>query len=241
MDLVYIDPPFASGADYAKKVYLRRNPKVAEAIAQAEQELDIEELKAFEEKMYGDVWDKEKYLNWMYENLIAIKSVMSETASIYVHLDWHIGHYVKILLDEVFGESHFLNEVVWHYYNKMQGNVNRFASNHDVIFLYTKSDKYYGDGMLLIRPKIEIFQNLQDPDIALLLHQYASSCGCQSRFPAACSPMLMSSTALGGWIRASSYRHFHWTSRLIWPSSTPSTVSPSSMGLSFARMYDATL
>ena len=142
VDLVYIDPPFASGADYAKKVYIRRNPKVAEAIAQAEQELDVDELKAFEEKMYGDVWDKEKYLNWMYENLMAIKSIMSETASIYVHLDWHIGHYVKILLDEVFGESHFLNEIVWHYYNKMQGNVNRFASNHDVIFLYTKSDIY---------------------------------------------------------------------------------------------------
>ena len=101
VDLVYIDPPFASGADYAKKVYIRRNPKVAEAIAQAEQELDIDELKAFEEKMYGDVWEKEKYLSWMYENLMAIKSVMSETASIYVHLDWHIGHYVKILLDEI--------------------------------------------------------------------------------------------------------------------------------------------
>ena len=92
VDLVYIDPPFASGADYAKKVYIRRNPKVAEAIAKAEEELDIDELKAFEEKMYGDVWDKEKYLNWMYENLVAIKSVMSDTASIYVHLDWHIGH-----------------------------------------------------------------------------------------------------------------------------------------------------
>ena len=143
VDLVYIDPPFASGADYAKQVHIRRNPRVAEAIAQAEQELDIEELKAFEEKMYGDVWDKEKYLNWMYENLMAIKSIMSETASIYVHLDWHIGHYVKILLDEVFGESHFLNEIVWHYYNKMQGNVNRFASNHDVIFVYTKSDEYF--------------------------------------------------------------------------------------------------
>ena len=143
VDLVYIDPPFASGADYAKQVYIRRNPKVAEAIAEAEKELDIEDLKAFEEKMYGDVWDKEKYLNWMYENLMAIKSVMSETASIYVHLDWHIGHYVKILLDEVFGESHFLNEIVWHYYNKMQGNVNRFASNHDVIFVYTKSDEYF--------------------------------------------------------------------------------------------------
>ena len=143
VDLVYIDPPFASGADYAKQVYIRRNPKVAEAIAQAEQELNIDELKSFEEKMYGDVWDKEKYLNWMYENLMAIKSVMSETASIYVHLDWHIGHYVKILLDEVFGESHFLNEIVWHYYNKMQGNVNRFASNHDVILIYTQNDEYH--------------------------------------------------------------------------------------------------
>ena len=142
VDLVYIDPPFASGADYAKKVYIRRNPKVAEAIRQAETELDVEELKAFEEKMYGDVWDKERYLNWMYENLMAIKSVMSDEASIYVHLDWHIGHYVKVLLDEVFGEDNFLNEIIWHYYNKMQGNVNRFASNHDVIFLYKKSDEY---------------------------------------------------------------------------------------------------
>ena len=105
VDLVYIDPPFASGADYAKKVYIRRNPKVAEAIVQAERELDVDELKAFEEKMYGDVWDKEKYLSWMYENLMAIKGVMSETASIYVHLDYHIGHYVKILMDEIFGET----------------------------------------------------------------------------------------------------------------------------------------
>ena len=142
VDLVYIDPPFASGADYAKKVYVRRNPKVAKVIKQAETELDVEELKAFEEKMYGDVWDKERYLNWMYENLMAIKSVMSDEASIYVHLDWHIGHYVKVLLDEVFGEDNFLNEIIWHYYNKMQGNVNRFASNHDVIFLYKKSDEY---------------------------------------------------------------------------------------------------
>lgn len=142
VDLVYIDPPFASGADYAKKVYVRRNPKVAEAITQAESELDVEEMKAFEEKMYGDVWDKERYLNWMYENLMAIKSVMSDNASIYVHLDYHIGHYVKILMDEIFGEDNFRNEIVWHYYNKMQGNVNRFASNHDTIYLYSKSDNY---------------------------------------------------------------------------------------------------
>ncbi len=136
VDLVYIDPPFASGADYAKKVYIRRNPKAAEAIAQAEQELDIDELKAFEEKMYGDVWDKEKYLNWMYENLMAIKSVMSETASIYVHLDYHIGHYVKILLDEVFGEDCFRDEIVWCYSG---GGIpkHELPHKHDVIYWYS--------------------------------------------------------------------------------------------------------
>lgn len=140
VDLVYIDPPFASGADYAKKVYIRRNPKLAEKIAAAEQEMDIDELKVFEEKMYGDIWQKEDYLNWMYENLMAIKSVMSDTASIYVHLDWHIGHYVKVLLDEVFGEDNFLNEIVWYYSNKMSRNSKDFARAHDNIFFYKKTD-----------------------------------------------------------------------------------------------------
>lgn len=140
VDLVYIDPPFASGADYAKKVYLRRNPKVAEAIKQAESELDIEELKAFEEKMYGDIWNKENYLNWMYENLMAIKSVMSDTASIYVHLDWHIGHYVKILMDEVFGEDNFRNEIVWSYPGREKVSLKKFQSKHDVIYFYAKSE-----------------------------------------------------------------------------------------------------
>ena len=136
IDLVYIDPPFASGADYAKQVYIRRNPKVAEAIAQAEQELDIADLKSFEEKMYGDVWDKEKYLSWMYENLMAIKSVMSETASIYVHLDWHIGHYVKILMDEIFGEAHFRNEAIWCYSGGGTPK-HEMPHKHDTIFWYS--------------------------------------------------------------------------------------------------------
>jgi len=143
VDLVYIDPPFASGADYAKKVYIRKNPKLAEKIAEAEKEMDIEELKAFEEKMYGDIWQKEDYLNWMYENLMAIKNVMNDTASIYVHLDWHIGHYVKILMDEVFGEDLFRNEIVWYYADYIQGNATTgFAKKHDVIYFYTKSDDY---------------------------------------------------------------------------------------------------
>ena len=139
VDLVYIDPPFASGADYAKKVYIRRNPKVAEAIAKAEQELKDDALKAFDEMMYGDVWNKEKYLNWMYENFIAIKSVMSETACIYVHLDWHIGHYVKILLDEIFGEDNFINEIVWHYKTFQGQSHSYFAKKHDTLYLYAKT------------------------------------------------------------------------------------------------------
>ena len=154
-DLVYIDPPFASGADYAKQVYIRRNPKVAEVIEKAEIELKdkvetlagvgeevsmTDEFRSFEEKMYGDIWDKERYLNWMFENLVAIKSVMSENASIYVHLDWHIGHYVKILMDEIFGEDNFRNEIIWHY---RTGNLSykQFQRKHDVILLYGKSSE----------------------------------------------------------------------------------------------------
>lgn len=139
VDLVYIDPPFASGADYAKKVYLRRNPKVAETIAKAESELDLEDIKQFEEKMYGDIWDKEKYLNWMYENLMAIRSVMSENAAIYVHLDWHIVHYVKILMDEIFGEDNFRNEIVWCYKTSLHASENAFGKDHDTILFYAMS------------------------------------------------------------------------------------------------------
>ena len=143
VDLVYIDPPFASGADYAKKVYIRRNPKVAQAIAQAESELDIEEFKAFEEKMYGDVWDKERYLNWMYENLVAIKSVMSEDACIYVHLDWHIVHYVKILMDEIFGEDNFINDITWKRQTSsgFKGK-NAMGKNHENILVYSKGSEF---------------------------------------------------------------------------------------------------
>ncbi len=141
VDLVYIDPPFASGADYAKQVYIRRNPKLASEIKAAEQELEDEELRSFEEKMYGDVWDKEKYLNWMYENLTAIKSVMSENASIYVHLDYHIVHYMKVLMDEIFGEDNFSCEIVW---KRTTSHAQRegFAQINDNILCYHISDEY---------------------------------------------------------------------------------------------------
>ena len=142
VDLIYVDPPFASGADYAKKVYIRRNPKIAQLMAQIEKNLDIDEIRAFEEKMYGDIWDKERYLNWMYENLMAMKSVMSEEASIYVHLDYHIGHYVKILMDEIFGEDNFRNEIIWKRATA-HSDAEFYGNNFDCIFFYTKSQSGY--------------------------------------------------------------------------------------------------
>lgn len=141
VDLVYIDPPFASGADYAKQIYIRRNPKVAEVIAKAETDLSDDDFKKFEEKMYGDVWDKEKYLNWMYENLMAIKSVMSENASIYVHLDWHIAHYIKILMDEIFGEDNFRNDIIWHYSGWNKKLKVSFEKRHDIILYYCQDEE----------------------------------------------------------------------------------------------------
>ncbi|MDO4808064.1 MAG: site-specific DNA-methyltransferase [Coriobacteriales bacterium] len=144
INLVYIDPPFASGADYAKQVYIRRNPKLAEEARRAEAQLDDEELRSFEEVMYGDIWDKERYLNWMHENLLAIKAVMSPNASIYVHLDYHIGAYVKVLLDEVFGESAFQSEIIWKRSSAHSDSAG-FANIHDSIFYYALGESFYFD------------------------------------------------------------------------------------------------
>ena len=165
VDLVYIDPPFASGADYAKKIYIRRNPLVQKAMKEAEQNLDNEEMKEFEEKMYGDIWNKERYLNWMYENLMAIKSVMSENASIYVHLDYHIGHYVKILMDEIFGEENFRNEIVWKR-STAHNDSTGFANLHDNIFYYSKSSNLYFETPMVPYSEeyISNYYNKQDED-----------------------------------------------------------------------------
>ena len=135
VDLVYIDPPFASGANYAKKIYLRNGGK---------SKIEAEDTTIGEEVMYGDIWQKEDYLNWLYERLLAIKEIMNESASIYLHLDWHIGHYAKLLLDEIFGEENFVNEIIW-YYSTQGRPVDKFAQKHDTIFIYAKDDenKYF--------------------------------------------------------------------------------------------------
>lgn len=146
VDLVYIDPPFASGANYAKKIYIRQNPKLvakleeaqAKLKSQAGEEVDNKDLQTLEETMYGDIWQKEDYLNWLYERLLAIKEVMSDTASIYVHLDWHIGHYAKVLMDEVFGEENFINEIAWCYAGGATPK-KAFPRKHDALLFYVKS------------------------------------------------------------------------------------------------------
>jgi adenine-specific DNA-methyltransferase len=162
VDLVYIDPPFASGADYAKKVHIRRNPKLAEKIKKSEEELEIDELKEFEETMYGDIWQKEDYLNWMYENLMAIKSILSESGTIYLHIDGKIGHYVKILMDEVFGEENFRNEIIWHYDIGTAPKTD-FKRKHDTIFRYSKNHEEIVFNIITINAKNEDrYDNVDD-------------------------------------------------------------------------------
>jgi adenine-specific DNA-methyltransferase len=141
VDLIYIDPPFFTGDDFSFEVTL-------------DGEEFVKQPSAIEHKAYRDTWgvsadDKrrgmtslDKYLAWFYETVVLLTDLLTETGSLFVHLDWHVGHYAKTVLDEVFGESNFRNEIIWHYYNKLQGNVNRFASNHDVIFWYSKGEKY---------------------------------------------------------------------------------------------------
>ncbi|MEK7663875.1 MAG: site-specific DNA-methyltransferase [Patescibacteria group bacterium] len=152
IDLCYIDPPFASGANYAKKVYLRNGNKT---------QFENDDNSIGEEIMYGDIWQKEDYLNWLYERLLAIREVMSEKASIYVHLDWHIGQYVKVMLDEVFGEENFINEIIWHY-TSSRSPQDRYGHKHDNIFHYSKSDAYYFN--LLTKPMNDASRSQYDQE-----------------------------------------------------------------------------
>lgn len=134
VDLVYIDPPFASGAHYSKKIYLRKGEKT---------DIEQDDNNIGEEIMYGDIWQKEDYLNWLYERLLAIREVMSESASIYVHLDWHIGHYVKILMDEVFGEENLQREIIWRigWVSGYKSVADNWIRNHDTILYYTVNNE----------------------------------------------------------------------------------------------------
>lgn len=130
IDLIYIDPPYDSKADYRTKITLpnlnlEQKPNVMEQFA------------------YADMWKygTVSYLKSMIPRLYLMKELLSDTGSIYVHLDWHVGYYLKIIMDEIFGKENFRNEIVWAYTSGGAGDTT-FAKKHDLIYFYTKSNSY---------------------------------------------------------------------------------------------------
>ena len=141
IDLIYIDPPYDSKADYRTKIELPG--------AKIEQKPTV-----IEQFAYKDTWKNgtASYLEMMVPRLILMRELLSETGSIYVHIDWHVGHYLKIILDDIFGKDNFVNEIVWHY---SSGGIpeKNFAKKHDIIFLYQKSNNKYFDVEKASRPR----------------------------------------------------------------------------------------
>lgn len=136
IDLIYIDPPYDSKADYRTKITLPG--------------FDIEQRpNVMEQFAYSDTWKDGtvSYLKMMYPRLYLMRELLSEQGSIYVHVDWHVGHYIKILLDEIFGKENNINELIWcrtsSSAKKAQGDLNNFSKSfvrsHDSIYLYSKN------------------------------------------------------------------------------------------------------
>lgn len=131
--LVYIDPPFDSKANY--KLTIARRGKEAS-----------NDHSLFEEKQYSDIWANDEYLQFMYERLILIRELLADNGTIYVHCDWHKSHYLRCILDEVFGKDNFINEIIWKRANTVKGNVGQgsrfWGANTDTVFFYKKGDDY---------------------------------------------------------------------------------------------------
>lgn len=130
INLFYIDPPFDVGADFSVQV-------------QVGDEEITKEPSVLEMKAYRDTWGKgtDSYLQMLYERLLLMRELLADNGSIYVHLDWHVGHYVKVMMDEIFGKENFRNEIIWHYDQGARPKTS-FGKKHDAIFWYSKSDNY---------------------------------------------------------------------------------------------------
>lgn len=129
VDVIYIDPPFDTGADFSFQVDLNG-------------EGFTKEPSIIEQKAYRDTWGKglDSYLQWFYETVALLHELLAQNGTIFVHLDWHVGHYAKAILDDVFGSENFLNEIVWYYYNKLHDSRKKLLPRaHDVIFRYAKT------------------------------------------------------------------------------------------------------
>ena len=139
VDLIYIDPPFDSRADYVRKVKLRGQNEKLEGEGHA----------FIEQAQYEDIWANDNYLQFMYERLILMRELLSDRGSIYLHCDWHKSHHLRFLLDEVFGAGNFINEIVWHYPDNFQGNVKGFSTNHNTILWYSKTDNFIAEKIMI--------------------------------------------------------------------------------------------
>lgn len=129
VDLIYIDPPFDSKADYRTKINLPG--------------MDIEQKPTvIEQFAYSDTWQDGtvSYLKMLYPRLVLMRELLSDKGSIYVHIDWHVGAYVKVLMDDVFGKDNFVNNIIW-YYGGPSPIKTAFARKYDIIYLYGKTLK----------------------------------------------------------------------------------------------------
>lgn len=129
VQLIYIDPPFDSKADYKKKITLK-----GKAVSN--------DHTSFEEKQYTDIWTNDEYLQFMYERLVLCRELLHDTGVIYLHCDWHKVHYLRHILDEIFGAQCFRNEVIWSY-STLGRPDDRFAMKHDNILCYGKTGEAF--------------------------------------------------------------------------------------------------
>ncbi|MBY8990625.1 MAG: site-specific DNA-methyltransferase [Candidatus Lokiarchaeota archaeon] len=156
IDLIYIDPPFFSGINY--EIEVTKDDKIFDSIA------------------YYDHWEKDldSYLQMIYESIVLFKKLLSKTGLVFIHLDWHASHYIRLILDEVFGDTNFVNDIVWYYYNKYSSGKKNLPRAHDNILVYSKSNKYTLNEIRLPRKKPRkqlmrvnvngVLKNLKDKD-----------------------------------------------------------------------------
>ena len=133
IDLIYIDPPFASGADYVREVALRGK----------REKLEAEGHTIAEQIQYSDIWANDTYLQFMYERLTLMRELLSDNGSIFVHCDWRMNSYLRLVLDEIFGEFNFRNEIVWRKYGGHKNTAKlKFTTENDTLLFYSLTDKY---------------------------------------------------------------------------------------------------
>ena len=139
VNLIYIDPPFNVGSDFSFTATIGDNPDTEDD----DTTTFVKQPSIIEQKAYRDTWGKglDSYMQWFYETIILLRELLAEDGSIYVHLDWHVGHYTKAILDEIFGYENFRNEIIWAY-RRWSAASKLYQNSHDVIHFYTKNKNY---------------------------------------------------------------------------------------------------